>query len=345
MRSVVEEVTTRVRAASPWSDVIAIGRDLPNTALILSAEGADAELIGSSLSTIFDALTGRLIDLSIDELGQAPGSFAWLQLGSLGRRDRAISGDQDHALVYAEQTAGVDSYFAELAERVVAGLEAAGIPRCPSNVMATHPGFRQSMDEWLDRLQVWMDEAEPSVFYTEIALDYRKVAGSLDELVPALDRIARSARHNLPFLRRLARLATHQHPPLGFFGNIEVADIGGGVDVFDVKTTALFPITELARLFALDQGIPTPSTYQRLRLVAASESEWAESAASLDQAHRVLQNVRVEHQLQQVSRGLTVDNLIDPAEFGSEVVHIIKESLHAIRRVQAGVQNWIDWTL
>jgi len=345
MRSVVEEVVTRVRAVSSWDDVVAIGRDFPDTALSLSVEGADAELIGSGLSTIFDALTKRFIDLSINELGQAPVSFAWLQLGSLGRRDRAISGDQDHALIYAVGTSGVDPYFAELSERVVAGLEAAGIPRCPSNVMATHAGFRQSMDEWLDRLRVWMDEAEPSVFYTEIALDYRMAAGNLDDSVQALDRVARSARHNLPFLRRLARLATHQHPPLGFFRNIEVADIGGGVDVFDVKATALLPITELARFFALHQGISTPSTYERLRLVAASESEWTESAASLDRAHRVLQNVRIRHQMQQVTQGLSVDNLIDPFESGSEVVHTIKESLHAIRRVQAGVQNWIDWTL
>ncbi len=345
MRSVVDEVVNRVGGASSWSDVVAIGRDLPETAMTLSAAGADVELLQSGLSTISDALTERFVDFSISELGPAPTSFSWLQLGSLGRRDRAITGDQDHALIYAEETSGVDPYFADLAERVVAGLEAAGIPRCPSNVMATHPGFRQSMDEWLDRLQVWMDEAEPSVFYSEIALDYRKAAGSLDKLVPALDRIARSARYSLPFLRRLARLATHQHPPLGFFGSIEVADIAGGASVFDVKATALLPICELARFFALEQGISTPSTYERLRLVAASESEWRESAASLDEAHRVLQNVRIHHQLRQVSQGLSVDNLIVPLEFGSETVHTIKGSLHSIRRVQAGVQNWIDWTL
>jgi signal-transduction protein with cAMP-binding, CBS, and nucleotidyltransferase domain len=134
----------------------------------------------------------------------------------------------------------------------------------------------------------------------------------------------------------LARLATHQHSPLGFFGNIEI---------FDVKATALLPICELARFFALGQGISTPSTYERLRLVAASSSEWAESAASLDRAHRDLQDFRIHHQLRQVSHGLTVDNLIDPLEFGSDGIHAIKEGLHAIRRVQAGVQNWIDWTL
>jgi len=345
MCAVVDEEVRQVRGATLWEGAIRVGRNLPNLAISLSGEGADAEEIESALSRVFDALTEKFIDLSMDELGKTPASFAWLQLGSLGRRDRALSGDQDHALIHADETTSVDSHFGELAERVVAGLEAAGIPRCPSNVMATHPGFRQSMDVWLNRLRVWMDEAEPSAFYSEIALDYRKTAGDLDDLVPALDEIARSARHNLPFLRRLARLATYQHPPLGFFGNIEVADIGGGVEVFDVKTTALLPITELARFFALEQGIATPSTYDRLRLVGASESEWAESGQSLDQAHRVLQNVRIQHQLRQVARGLAVDNLINPSEFGSEVVRTIKESLHTIRRVQAGVQNWIDWTL
>jgi CBS domain-containing protein len=345
MHSVVDEVVRRIAAVSSWDDAIAIGRGLPQKAVSLSTDGAEAELIEAALSTILDALTEKFIELSVKEVGPAPASFAWLQLGSLGRQERAISGDQDHALIYAEGATVVDAYFAALAERVVSGLEAAGIPRCPSNVMATHPGFRQSMEGWLDRLRGWMTEAEPSAFYTEIALDYRKAAGSLEEVVPALDQIARSARHNLPFLRRLARLATHQHPPLDFFGNIYLAEIGGGNSVFDVKTTALWPITELARFFALDQGITTPSTYERLRRVAASESEWAESAAHLEQAHRTLQNVRIQHQARQVTQGLAVDNLIDPPSFGSEVVRNIREGLHSIRRVQAGVQNWIDWTL
>ena len=78
------------------------------------------------------AATRRLIDLTIADLGDPPGPWAWLALGSQARHEQALGTDQDHALAFdlgSDAPEDADAYFAQLTERVTDGLEAGGIPR------------------------------------------------------------------------------------------------------------------------------------------------------------------------------------------------------------------------
>jgi CBS domain-containing protein len=52
-----------------------------------------------SLASSRDALTKRLNELTIAELGPPPCPFSWLALGSIGRREAAPSSDVDSGVV------------------------------------------------------------------------------------------------------------------------------------------------------------------------------------------------------------------------------------------------------
>ena len=79
-----------------------------------------------------------------------PCSFAWIALGSAARHERASTpiritrsrSDRGSA------PSADDAYFAALAERVTAGLEAIGFPRCHGDAMAIHSAMRAPLAAW-----------------------------------------------------------------------------------------------------------------------------------------------------------------------------------------------------
>src|SRR5690606_8956437 len=135
-----------------------------------------------------------------------PVPYCWVVLGSQARHEQGLSSDQDNALVLAEDvTPEQDAYFAALAERVSAGLEACGYRRCPGEVMATNPRWRGSVSAWREHFATWLDTPEPqAVLNGSIFFDMRPLHGD-HQLVETLrtEVLARTQKADL-FLAYLA---------------------------------------------------------------------------------------------------------------------------------------------
>ena len=79
---------------------------------------------------IIFAITKRAIELAILELGSPPARFAWLCIGSQGRKEQVLLTDQDSILIFEDVTAekyrDVKDYFLKLAKRTTITLEKVG---------------------------------------------------------------------------------------------------------------------------------------------------------------------------------------------------------------------------
>jgi CBS domain-containing protein len=321
----------RIDSARTPDDLVEVGQSLPSAAVDLWNAGVDTEHIGQWLSALTDRLTARLLDAGVERLGPAPVSWAWLALGSLGRREQALTADQDHALIYANGGEAHDAYFSALADEVVNALAAAGFPKCDSRVMATEHAWRMSLGEWLGRLDQWM--AEPDLLYSfssGIVFDYRQIGGTFN-VVPELDRMTGKAARNSKFIRRLGSLALAHNSPLGLFGGVRTIKVDSGQGVLDIKKAGLFPVTEMARALALSLGFALPSTLERLRRVAENP-EWME-AASLTQVFKAMQQVRFRHQANQRHAGLTADDLIVPRQLDRLTQLHLRDSFRVLSSV------------
>jgi CBS domain-containing protein len=207
--------------ARDYSKVIATANELPQVVLELVAAGGDPIDIGRIIALVRDGVTERLLQLGIDELGDPPAAWAWLALGSAARQEQAQRTDQDHALTWDGDATRdeADSYFSALAERVVVGLEAVGIPRCTGEAMATNAELRRPLPEFATRFRVWIEEPsfEHSVL-SSTGFDFRWVTGPLDA-EPALNAALREARSYPGLARMLGRRALDLRPPTGFLRN------------------------------------------------------------------------------------------------------------------------------
>jgi CBS domain-containing protein len=199
----VADVDAVTRPMREWIAAIdrtdTLGRyaaDAAAVAAVLMAGNAGPVATCRALTSLHDALTIRLIELSQPALGPPPCSYAWLALGSGGRMEQSLCTDQDHAVVYAGDVAAAE-YFAALGTRVVAGLASAGIRRCPGGYMADR--WHMPLARWCEVFHGWVQSPEPpALVEAEVFLDFRRVHG---ELSPApLDAVLLSGSGTPRFL-------------------------------------------------------------------------------------------------------------------------------------------------
>lgn len=330
---------SEIQQAGDVDQLVAAGQAVPNSVATLVQGGVDAAHVSKVVSVLIDSLTTRLLELGEEALGPAPAAFAWLALGSAGRREQALVTDQDHALVFADSAEDNDDYFLRLSRFVVDGLEAAGIPRCSSKVMASEDGWRGPERWWRRRMADWMTEADRvAAFLTGIAFDVRVVSGSL--AVDSLFAEAAGAASGQPaFLRRLERLALDVRPPLGLLGGLVAHDVNGREGVLDLKTGGLLPITELGRLYALQAGAFELATPARLRAAAAAGTLSSDHAEGLEEAFGFLQDLRLRNQVMQWTSGERPSNLIDPDGLGPIDRAALKQAFRIVREIQSDLNN------
>ena len=78
------------------------------------------------------------------------------------------------------------------------------------------------------------------------------------------------------FFRHLTENALHFKPPLGFFRNFVVESKGKHRDAFDIKS-AMVPIVDFARIYALKHKLKETNTLERLnRLNINKVLSWQE---------------------------------------------------------------------
>jgi CBS domain-containing protein len=327
LKSSIERAPDREAVAA------AVG-ELPRVISTLVGSSADPVDVGHVIAFSIDAATRRLLELGMAEHGEPSVPWTWLALGSAARQEQAIRTDQDHALAFDGDPDAADGSLAPLAEFVTSGLEAAGIPRCEGNVMATNDALRLSVQQWVQRFQYWMDLESPKASeQLSIVFDFRKVAGPLDAAV-ALDAVMATAPERPVFLKHLARRALDQRPPIGFVRGIVVEQRGEHPGKVDIKHGAIMIVGNLARAYAIRSGVTAKRTIDRLRASERAGAIDAETREGLEEAFRFLWEIRLLHHVERMGAGEPPDDFVDPNELGGVARQGLKEAFHIIARAQ-----------
>jgi CBS domain-containing protein len=288
----------------------------------LLSGGLRPVVISGFVAQLNDALVRRILQWAEQELGAPPAPYAWIALGSEGRREQALLTDQDNALVFADEGAASREYFTALADRANTDLTAAGFPRCPGGYMArNHCG---TLTEWRDKFEAWVgDPTARSVLDAAIFFDFRRVAGtlSLDPLQEVLDGIPQREA----FLRSLVRQALEFRPP-----PLLVLRLRGGGSELDLKRQGIAPVVFMARCYALAVGSHARNTLERLSAATRAGLMGADSSATVMEAYRFLLGLRLRSQLKMISEGKAPTNVVALSQLSAIERSRLKDSLQAI---------------
>jgi len=333
-------------AKAPGAEaLIAAAKQIPDGFVRMDRGGFDADHTMRFTSALGEAVHRRAAQLIEEELGPPPVPYALIVFGSLARGEQLVGSDQDNGLVIADRATDADrEYFARLGTKISDLLDACGFVYCNGGIMAKNAEQRLTASEWQERYVRWIENPdEDRILRATIYFDMRAVHGDTELVRRLREQVIARAKASGIFLSYLARDAQRSRIPLGFFRNLVLEKAQDGAKVFDAKAQAILPLIDIARTFALAEGLTAVGTLDRLDALAESGHMARGDAESLKDAFLLVNALRITHQAGQLRSDIQPDNAIAPGslsplerDYLKDTFSVIRGGLDSLKRNLAG---------
>jgi CBS domain-containing protein len=318
----------------------AAGR-LRKTVVALHRSGLAAARVSEVISAVADAVVRRMIELAIEAEGPPPAEFAWMALGSHGRREPLPSSDVDSGMAWKDipeadegEVGSVAAYMHSIAEDVADCIRAVGWRLDPHGVTAAGAFSASSIEDWRRAIERWLQQPSDNrvLIATSILLDGRTIYGPGSELDVKAMLFEAGDRSTL--LGWMLRLALAAKPPTGFLHDIVVEGSGEHRGTFDIKHGGFLPIVDLARYAALKGGIRATPTVARLRAAVDEGVLDDERGRVLTEAYELFGSLRLDHQVSQLEAGVPPDDHVDPKLLTPLTRRYLRDAFREVAAVQ-----------
>jgi CBS domain-containing protein len=286
-------------------------------------------------SAFSDAVTKRIIELTISEIGNPPADFSFINLGSEGRKEETLFTDQDNAIIYEDASKGnessVNDYFNTLGERVCDSLNYTGYSFCKGNIMAKNQQWCQPFSVWEKYFAGWITTPEPkNLMDATIFFDFRSIYGD-EEITCRLRNTINSLinKHSL-FLYHLAHNTANLKPTHISSGNI-ISD--KNADLIDLKN-AVQPLIMFVRTYSLQNKVLCTNTLDRLNELKAKHIISANTADEITFAYNYLMKLRLKNQIELSDNNQPMSNRFNSKKLIDFELAILKKVLSLIPSYQ-----------
>jgi len=280
---------------------------------VLKVTGS-ANISNNIISEFNDEITIRIIDDVIKEIGEPPVSFAFISIGSAGRKELSFNSDQDNAVIFEESddisSEDLQNYFLNLGEKVCKRLDETGLPLCQGGYMASNKEWCQPLNKWKAYFNEWIENAEPeNILNISVFFDFRLIYGKQSLFNELEDHVFNVLQGRSAFFYFLARSASRFKPPVNVFGNIVTETSSDNEEVINIKNY-IAQIVMFVRIYALHNNIRSMETVERIKsLMSLGILNYATSEEVLFH-YNYLMHLLLKNQIEQINSGSKVTNSI-----------------------------------
>jgi len=290
------------------------------------------------ISHINDSLIKKCIELVLkDNYFELPEDFAFLVLGSEGRREQTLKTDQDNAIVYNDDLDNVSiDKIRIFSEKLIEALIYIDIPECPGGIMAKNSFWRRSLIDWKQMLTKWISVPTPeNILNYSMFSDLRTLYGMERFELVLKDFIKELVAKESLFLAHMAKNILRFPPPIGFFGNIKTEREGKYKGKLDIKKAVIFPITEGVKVLCLEAGIIGGSTVEKIKKLMEINIMPKSDLLEVETSFIFAVNLRLKNQLDEISRNEKPSNYIDVKKLNNIEIDRLKIALSIVKTLQS----------
>lgn len=309
----------------------------------LLGRGVHGEIASQIITTIADTITIKVIENVIRQIGKPPARFVFMVTGSEGRKEQTLSTDQDNGIIYEdkanEHREMVREYFLDFAKRVSDDLNTIGFVYCKGEFMASNPKWTHSLSHWKRNYEEWINETVPeNAMKFSTLFDCRYIYGEESIIAELKDFIQEQLQvPNERFFSFIAKNALQYEAPLTFFKRIKTQIIGKA-EVFDIKT-AMSPIVDLLRVYALKHTIDSENTGERMKKLYEAGVFSKEQYQELHHSYYYLMALRLKNQVYQINIEKKMpDNYIEISRLTKIERVTLTEIFKTISNFQQGIR-------
>jgi CBS domain-containing protein len=247
----------------------------------------------------------------------------------------------DTLLIYEdiepEREEKVRKYYQLLAQEIKKMLKECGYAESELGITADIAQWCQSVSTWKKYFTEWVQKPE-SIKNPNFGmfLDFRPVAGSFGLVDEVKSYVFESISKSSNFLKFLAKQALKNPAPMSFFGSFIVEQSGVQKNKFDIKSRALRPLADAARVWALEFKLNNyGSTFDRFKEVATFEPQLAEVCEAGAVAYEILLKLRATYGLEHDSSG----RYILPDDLNKQERQTLRNIFKVIDKVQKALED------
>ncbi len=331
-----------IRHAGRVETLAALRGDVRQLVDSMLAHGASSTQITQLITLLNDHTVCRVIELTLEDLGDPGVPFTWLVFGSEGRSEQTLHTDQDNGILFeaanAAEAAAIRARLLPLAQEINQRLATCDFTLCKGNIMAGNPELCLSRQEWAQRFSSFVQQATPeNLLASSIYFDLRAVWGESQGCEQLRVGLLQQVSGNSLFQRMLAENALRQRPPVGMFRDFVVARKGAEKDTLDLKVQGLTPFVDGARLLALAHGVSACNTLERLRALVQQGVIEALDGAAYEEAYHYIQQARMQQHQLQARNAQPYSNRVDPDHLNHLDRRILRESFRQAQRLQSSL--------
>jgi CBS domain-containing protein len=340
------EVLSLVRnleTAQTTAELNTLRTEIEKVLKALVSDGALASQACRIVSELNDRMVRRVLQVTEEEQGPLPCPYAWLGLGSEGRKEQTLLTDQDNAILFSvlpsKETA---EYFNRFSQKVVNSLAECGLPLCKGDIMATNPKYFGDMEEWKKRTAYWVTTAvrqASNLADLYVFLDFRTTYGEQTLEGELKSHIAGLIQQNGYFLKTLAQSIVEIPMPLGFFKNFIVEKNGKYKNRINLKNYGLVPLVTCIKLLAWNKGVIEVNTLERIRALTQAGVFSSDLAEFIEQAFETFLTLRIRNNLNDLEQGKEPTNYLDPASLSTRQKQLLKEAFLAVSQLQKSTRE------
>ncbi len=266
------------------------------------------------ISEINDAVMVKAVEIAVKKMPIAPPvPFSWMAIGSQGRKEQLLFTDQDNAIIFQDVPEAeykfVQAYFLELAKLATKSLNKIGFEYCEADMMASNIEWCKSISHWKLQFKDWIfNPNEKAILLSSIFFDYSHIYGDKTLINELTNSIYENLNQTSLFFKFLGRDALKSPSPLGFFKQFLVEQNGEQKDLFNIKSRALMPLIDAARLLTLKNNIrDVNNTYLRFEKLAELDPNNKELFDSCSYAFKALSKFKTKQGLLHNNSGKFID--------------------------------------
>lgn len=326
-----------IEEAATIADLKSLHKEIQSLVLHLVGTGVPTRELVRMIAHLNDQLLVRLIVLLRErQFDDLPDRFAFVVLGSEGRREQTLITDQDNAILFADDLSTREiSRIETFSETLIDALIEVGVPPCPGGIMAKNAFWRRSFSEWSITLNSWLKKPTPeNILNGSMFFDLRTLYGDARLEQELKQHLAEFFSSDQMFLTRLAGNLLRFKPPLGLFGQLKTSKDKEHRGQIDVKKAGIFAITEGVKALAMEAGIMHGGTRERLNGIVKKGVLEHAMAADLEASYNFLVFLRLRCQVEAIKAGSQPDNFITLARLNHMEKGRLKLAFEEVRQFQ-----------
>jgi signal-transduction protein with cAMP-binding, CBS, and nucleotidyltransferase domain/PAS domain-containing protein len=324
-------LTAAVESALSVAELRIIYQRLPLYVNALSEGGAHTSVITNAITATSDAIGAKLEQFIIQDLGSPLVPYAFVALGSEGRREQTLLTDQDNAIIYKDAEEDrkdeVKEYFANYGRKMCSLLDEIGFHYCTGNIMANNPRWNQPLSEWRRYFATWTTQPEPKhLLESAIFFDFRLVCGERALIVGLANHVQQLLVDNPSFLGHLAREGMNYKTPLGLFGKIQTEsdeEHGKGLNI----KSPLRVIVNLVRLYAMKHQLLETNSIKRMQRLYEANIFSLSFYKNILYAYDYMMVLQLRTQACAFSHGKDITNYVDLSNLSTIELNTLKNVL------------------